>query len=80
MIDLILAKFGLSPESIKKQVDDAAANFEKVIRHFNTRLDSIERKIDAIHAVHTRPRISNGVDHDPINDSLTGEEAKNNEG
>ncbi len=48
MFDIILKQLGLNPAEIKKQVDEAPAKFNALIEHFNARLDTIEKKQDAI--------------------------------
>lgn len=42
MFDLLFKQLGFNPADLKKQVDDAAKNFNAVINHFNARLDTIE--------------------------------------
>lgn len=42
MFDALFKQLGFNPADLKKQVDDAAANFSKVISHFDARLDIIE--------------------------------------
>lgn len=44
MFDLLFKQLGFNPADLKKQVDDAAANFNKVIDHFNSRFDIIEKQ------------------------------------
>lgn len=39
MLDILFKQLGFNPADIKKQVDDAAGNFNKVINHFNERFD-----------------------------------------
>lgn len=42
MLDILFKQLGFNPADLKKQVDDAGANFTKVINHFNSRIDIIE--------------------------------------
>lgn len=46
--DLLFKQLGFNPADIKKQVDDAAANFTAVIEHFDKRLDGILDKQNEI--------------------------------
>lgn len=48
MLELLLKQFGLEPATLKKQVDEAATNFNKVIAHFNKRLDDIQEQIESV--------------------------------
>ncbi len=42
MLELLFKQLGFNPADLKKQVDDAAANFTAVVNHFNARFDTIE--------------------------------------
>lgn len=46
MFEMMMEKMGFNPKELKKQVDDAAANFNQVIAHFNERLDRLEQTND----------------------------------
>lgn len=48
MFDKMLKAAGFDPADIKKQVDDAADNFNKVIEHFDARLDFVQKQNDEI--------------------------------
>lgn len=63
MIDLILKQLGLSPASIKKQVDDAAQNFASVVKHFDERFNQLEKII----------KENNGQETENCNPPLTKE-------
>lgn len=43
MITMAMKSFGLNPDDIKKQVQDAHDNFQAVCKHFDERLNAIEK-------------------------------------
>lgn len=48
MLDLLLKQFGFNPADLKKQVEDAAQNFNKVVQYFQSRFDNTDAKIDRL--------------------------------
>ncbi len=48
MIELLMSKMGFNPDQIKKDVEAAQENARAVIKHFNTRMDIMEQKLDLL--------------------------------
>lgn len=44
MLDILFKQLGFNPADLKKQVADAADNLNKVITHFNNRIDRLEEQ------------------------------------
>jgi DNA-binding transcriptional MerR regulator len=47
-MELLFKQLGFNPADIKKQVDEAASNFQAVVDHFEGRFTQLEAKVDEV--------------------------------
>lgn len=67
-MEMMMKSFGFDPAAIKEKIEGAGDDFKKVVKHFDDRMDAIERKLDYLIACQKpQPMIAqlNGDAHVP---------------